>query len=165
YGLSRGVHALQVMTRAPYLAEAVARCRADKHCLAAIDEIYREVDALFTRTGCDCRACGRCCRFDLMDHRLYASAGEIACLLERTTPPGSSPGVLRCPYHVEPHCRARAGRTLGCRTYFCYPPAAIQAGQEAYERFHRRLRALHEKHGLPYLYVELTAALTDLLGL
>ncbi len=142
-------------------AEAVEQCRRDKEFLAAVAAIYREVDALAAQAGWDCRACGRCCRFDLMDHRLYAAAGEIAFLLECDPPDEPAPGPLRCPYHVEPHCRARGHRPLGCRTFFCYPPAAVQAGQEAYELFHRRLRALHEKHGLPYLYVELTGALAS----
>lgn len=143
----------------PTVAQAVERCLGDTGFLAAVGEIYREVDALFASTGCDCRACGRCCRFDLMDHRLYASTGEIAFLTQCPPPAESVRAPQRCPYQVEPHCRARGGRPLGCRTYFCYPPAAVQAGQEAYERFHRRLRALHEEHNLPYLYVELTSAL------
>ena len=142
--------------------EAIERCGRSRDFLAAIAALYREVDALIARAGCDCRACGRCCRFDLMDHRLYASAGEIALLLE-TAPPEDGPRTpLRCPYHVEPHCRARDNRPLGCRTYFCYPPAAVQAAQDAYELFHRRLRALHDAHAMPYLYVELTAALAAL---
>jgi Fe-S-cluster containining protein len=138
---------------------AVRRCGRDKAFLAALAGIYRELDAATGQAGGDCRACGRCCRFDRMDHRLYASVGEIAYLLLRERPAGGAGGQGRCPYQVEPYCMAREHRPLGCRSYFCRPPEAVEAGREAYERFHRRVRALHGGHGLPYGYVELTGAL------
>lgn len=146
------------------VAEAVRRCRADRAFLEALGEIYRQVDAATAAEGCDCRGCGRCCRFDLMDHRLYASAGEIAYLLECEVPRNGARGELRCPYHVEPHCFARRGRALGCRCYFCYPPGAVERGRETYERFHRKIQELHDAHGLAYVYVELTGALRAMGG-
>ncbi|MCY2932078.1 MAG: hypothetical protein NTV86_21815 [Planctomycetota bacterium] len=144
--------------------EAIERCRGEREFLAAIGALYREADAVIARAGCDCRACGRCCRFDRMDHRLFAGAGEIAYLLQCPPPPEGIRGPLRCPYLIEPHCRARGYRPLGCRTHFCYPPSAVQDAQDAYEPFHRRLQALHEQFSLPYAYVELTGALAALGG-
>jgi hypothetical protein len=40
---------------------------------------------------------------------------------------------------------------LGCRTYFCGPyPNGVP--EEVYERFFPRIRALHDRFGIPYRY-------------
>ena len=48
-------------------------------------------------------------------------------------------------------CHARAGRMLGCRTYFC-GPYPVGLPDEVYERFFPRIKALHDRFGIPYRY-------------
>ena len=67
-----------------------------------------------------------------------------------------------CPYQVEGLCTAREGRPLGCRIYFCDENA--QSWQnEVYEKYHARLRGVHERFGVPYRYVEWRAGLRELM--
>ena len=68
-----------------------------------------------------------------------------------------------CPYQVGGLCTARQGRPLGCRVYFCDENA--QAWQsEVYEKYHAKLKAVHEKFGVAYRYVEWRAGLRELMG-
>ncbi|MGB2797972.1 MAG: hypothetical protein WBD44_12040, partial [Phycisphaerae bacterium] len=46
-------------------------------------------------------------------------------------PPGGPDAPWRCPYQEGDRCTARAGRTLGCRTYFCDPQARAR-GEEVH---------------------------------
>jgi Fe-S-cluster containining protein len=67
-----------------------------------------------------------------------------------------------CPFQVEGLCTAREARPLGCRLYFCDENA--QSWQsEVYEKYHAKLRAVHERFGLPYRYLEWRAALRELM--
>ena len=66
-----------------------------------------------------------------------------------------------CPYQRGSQCGARDRRCLGCRVFFC-DPALKERSEELYERAHREIRRLHARAGLPYRYVELTAALAEL---
>jgi Fe-S-cluster containining protein len=60
-------------------------------------------------------------------------------------------------------CTAREARPLGCRVYFCDENA--QGWQaEVYEKYHGKLKALHEEVGLAYRYVEWRAALREMAG-
>ena len=129
--------------------------------LAALSEIYARLGAEIDAAGAECDRCGRCCDFARADHRLYVSTGELALLTRRMPPADGAVGPLRCPYQVSGRCGARDGRPLGCRIFFCTPPAD-QSWQDIYERYHRAVRDLHDQHGLPYTYVELTAALAHL---
>jgi Fe-S-cluster containining protein len=70
---------------------------------------------------------------------------------------------MRCPYQRRGRCSAHARRPLGCRIYFCRS-AGSGADSDAYEEYHRKIALLHERLGLPYLYVELTAGLAEALG-
>jgi Fe-S-cluster containining protein len=188
-----------------------------------------------------CLAGGNCCRFDLVGHRLYVSAGELALLtlelppagchvgdvypakplakqdadmqtndrtsgsssLQTTQQNGAQPGAavplettptgyhvgdvypakplakqdadmqqsaasptwpaLRCPYQQGALCMARANRPLGCRAFFCRMPAEIEPGG-LYERYHQKVKELHDRYGLEYFYVEMTAAAAEYFG-
>ncbi len=72
------------------------------------------------------------------------------------------PAPLRCPYQIAGACTARDRRPMGCRVHFCRPPSE-QWCEQIYERYHHAIRTLHETHDIPYRYVELTAALAELL--
>jgi hypothetical protein len=108
-----------------------------------------------------CRACGKCCKFDLTGDRLYVSTGELALLCKVPPPKPGLVRVLRCPYQVGRRCTARDRRPLGCRTFLCQKSSAPPR-QEIYETHHRAIRRLHRRCNLPYRYVELTAALAEL---
>ena len=142
------------------LAAAVACALRASSLSAALAEIYRSVDAEVERLGLTCMGGGACCRFDIADHRLFATTAEITYLLAhgpatQVVPPG------RCPYQVGPRCTARDGRPLGCRTYFC-SPAAPDAIDGLYDLFHEPISRLHHQLSVPYLYLELTGALAVL---
>ncbi len=144
----------------PLLGEAVALCRADAKFTSALCEIYTRADLAVAKRSPDCRACGACCRFDRMGHRLYVSTGELAMLCE--TPPSQPFRPGRCPYQSGSQCTARRRRPLGCRVFFCGEGPA-EWSSELYEKYHAQIRRLHESHGLPYSYVELTAGLREIL--
>ena len=118
--------------------------------LAAVYEVYARVDAALESASALCRACGECCRFGPDRPVLFASALELGVLVASAGPPPAERPVLpggpdapwRCPYQVAktsgdstgregPGCTARAGRPLGCRTYFCDPDARAR-GEEVH---------------------------------
>ncbi len=143
------------------LAAAVASARAHPDALRALQALYARLDAELDALDADCRGCGRCCLFGEMGHRLYLSTLELALLAREPPPPAGRRGELECPYQQDNVCTARTRRALGCRSFFC-DVGDLEAAQPLYERFHRRLRALHERTGVPYRYVELTTALGSL---
>jgi Fe-S-cluster containining protein len=143
----------------PSLAERIATCQADEGFLRALRNLYVAADAAVAARGLSCKACGDCCDFARAGHRLYVSTGELALLVQ--TPPPQPPLEGRCPYQVNGRCTVRTRRALGCRLFFC-DPAEREESREIYEAYHGRIRQLHDAHGLPYAYTELTAALVEL---
>jgi hypothetical protein len=147
----------------------------------AVGAILAEADADIAARRPVCRASGRCCRFEEYGHRLYVTGVEMVFFAEREKPEARSQepeentaGVVSlpqffsvesprgCPYQVEGLCTAWEGRPLGCRLYFCDENA--QSWQnEVYERYHAKLRAVHERFGVPYRYLEWRAALRELM--
>ena len=136
----------------PSLTQAVAAAAANEAFLAALRRILDDADAAARRQGFDCRACGECCLFEQYGHRLYVSTGELALLLAGR-PEEARPAGGVCPHHREGKCVARHARALGCRLFYC-GPAGEQWFPDAYERYHQRIRRLHERYGVPYLYVD-----------
>ena len=156
---------------------------------AAIRALYRRLDAEVARRGPTCWASGKCCRFDEYGHRLFATGLEIAWVLrqaesrksitksreaasvdgDRALPllvlkPGG--GGLRpavhglCPFQINRLCSVRAFRPLGCRVFFCQKGTESWQ-QQLHECFLADLRAMHERVGLPYRYMEWQAGLTE----
>ncbi len=140
------------------LVAAVRAARATPAALAALRALYADVDAAVAAGGQTCRACGRCCDFDTYGHRLYLTTLELT-LLTAEPPPASAAAATpgRCPYQQGLACTARARRALGCRVFSC-DGATDAAEQALYARFHEQLCHLHAAHGVPYLYVDLPAA-------
>ena len=140
----------------PRLGEMVCQCRDDVEFLPSLVELYGRVDTHVAQESPRCMGGGACCHFDLMDHRAYLSCGELALLIQQ--PPGRHRRVQegRCPYQSGPRCLARERRPLACRIFFCDKRIADFC-HAAYEQFHSELRALHQKCGLPYSYVELVS--------
>ncbi len=144
------------MTDAPIVA-AVHAARACPELLAALAELYAQLDAELATAAPQCRMCGKCCDFQAFGHRLYVSTAELALLTGQPTPAPSADDAPVCPYQQASQCAARAGRTLGCRAFFCEVDDS-----DLYERFHERIRALHDECGVPYVYVELGRAIASL---
>lgn len=73
--------------------------------------------------------------------------------LPRAGERASAGAHMRCPLLRDGLCGAHASRPAGCRVYFC--DRAAQAWQPALmERLHARVRALHDRDGIPYEYAE-----------
>ena len=118
---------------------------------AALDALYAEVEAVVAQHRPRCEMSGRCCDFTTSDHELWSSTLETAFARDSAgeVVPAAPSGL--CPWHVDGLCRLRDGRPLGCRLYFC-DPTWTDVMATVYERFHARLVALHEEHGVPYRY-------------
>jgi len=147
----------------PELSPELMRLLESDAFLDEILAVYESLDNPANGARAICLGGGACCRFDLFDHRLYVTLGELA-LLSRTKPKYPSRIELnRCPYQQGPRCTARGNRPLGCRVFFCreQPGAGYN---ELYEEAHRRIRRLHESFNMPYSYMELISALKILAG-
>ncbi len=129
---------------------------APAEALEALAAAYRDLDGQLATLGLECRACGRCCDFRRHDYRLYASFLERALLANACGPPHLT-AAGHCGYLVEGRCSAHAWRPLGCRTFFCAPE---HKGREPdlYHAFQARLRAITDRHALPWDYRPLFAA-------
>ena len=142
------------------LRRAVQLARRAVGFLAGVRTVYGSVDRRSAKRGARCLGGGACCKFDLAGHRLYLTPGELAILLE--SPPRGEVRPLRCPYQSRGLCTAYARRPLGCRAYYCGSGMADGCAATA-EEHHRRLRRLHDRFAVPYLYTELGAALAEVL--
>lgn len=147
----------------------------------AVARILANADAEIASHHPVCRSSGKCCQFEKYGHRLYVTAAELAHFSRwaqnnaaPSPAPSSSPTAISlpqffarqspegCPYQVEKRCTARDARPLGCRVYFCDQTA--QSWQhDLYEKYHARLREVHDRHALPYRYLEWRSALRELL--
>ncbi len=130
--------------------------------MAAMADLYRDVDAELAGSGQTCTACGRCCDFAAFGHRLYVSTIELALLIHATPVNPAAAAADRCPYQQESQCTARERRALGCRVFSC-ESAGDEFEHDLYSRYHERIRQLHQQHRVAYFYADLPAAVTTLL--
>ncbi len=136
--------------------DAAGDAETDRALRAIYDELQREI----TERKPVCEMSGSCCRFNTYDHLLYVTGLEIAWMVRQLDGPARRrlaladlPGMDGCPFQVDRLCSVHALRPLGCRVYFCDPTAQIWHVHQ-YETMLKRLRALHERLDLPYLYIE-----------
>ncbi|MCP4376822.1 MAG: hypothetical protein GY794_11680 [bacterium] len=143
------------------LARAVLQCQPDSVFLRAILDVYEELDRLREGSETICLGGGACCRFDLFDHRLYVTIGELAILRQSPQVDPSRCDRNRCPYQQGPGCMAREKRPLGCRVFFCRekPDMSDTKDGGTYETFHRKICNVHKKHDVPYVYIDLISGL------
>ncbi len=123
---------------------------------AALERLYDDLDRELPRTGMTCAASGRCCDFDAYGHRLYVTTLEamwfFTCLDGRR-----NDDARACPaWGADRLCHERRGRMLGCRTYFCGPYVGMTP-EDVHPRYHDRLKALHDRFGIPYAYRDVRA--------
>lgn len=142
------------------IASAVAACRDDSTAMESLRSVYAQADAELAENAPPCEACGRCCRFAEAGHRLLVTGLELAVLTETPAAASRAQEGL-CPYQQAKLCAARGSRPLGCRVFFC--ACDDEDNSQRYERHHRQIRRVHAERGLPYVYAELTGALSQLL--
>ena len=133
----------------------------------AIRELYSALDDAVTAYGPTCWISGKCCNFQNYGHRLYVTGLEIAWFLhqrrqdaEPITHPDDAETTGACPYQVNQLCTAHRTRPTGCRVFFC------QHGTEdwqhgIYEHYLAQFRALHERLGVTYQYMEWLTGLDE----
>ena len=166
------------------LRQAVEAAAARPEVGAAVRAVYDDVAREIDERRPACVMSGRCCRFEEYGHRLYVTTLELASFLAglnrggpgrawdrpngatslsaRILQPSSSPwDGSGCPFQVAKLCGVHAIRPFGCRMYFC-DATSTEWQNDAYERFHARLKRLHERLDVPYFYVEWRAALRAL---
>jgi len=113
--------------------------------------LYERVDRdLRNRPKLYCEMSGRCCRFKEYGHDLFLSELEYKEMRAHGAVPAPDPGV--CPWLKDGLCTNREGRALGCRVYFC---SDTDLTAEVYEHWHARIRRLHERCGIDYVYLSL----------
>lgn len=128
---------------------------------ASVGRLYRHVDRAVAGSGFQCSNKGLCCDFGQYGHKLFVTTVELAYFVrgQGAQPPNAPAG--RCPYHQEGVCVARRHRPIGCRLFFCQPGSAVWQEQQ-YQALRSRIIALHERLGLPYMYVEWLGGLVQL---
>lgn len=123
--------------------------------LKDLERLYADLEAELPRFQFTCAASGRCCDFDTFGHRLYASTLEAEHFFRCSPEERQNDDERQCPaWGSDKLCHAREGRMLGCRTYFC-GPYPVQPPDDIYERYHRRLKAIHDRHGIPFRYQDI----------
>jgi Fe-S-cluster containining protein len=149
------------------LRDAVAAARTRPDLLGRIDALYADVRREIDLRKPRCDVSGRCCRFGEYGHRLFVTPLEIGAFLASLPEACASGAGSRasgvgsgdaCPYQSGRLCTVHTIRPFGCRIFFC-DPTATDWQHEQYERFHLRLRQLHEELAVPYLYVDWLEAL------
>jgi Fe-S-cluster containining protein len=120
--------------------------------LADLGRLYDELAAELPRYRFTCAASGDCCDFDAFGHRLYATTLEAEWFFRNSPRQRANQNPRHCPaWGADRLCKARDGRMLGCRTFFCGTDGKDDPN-EVYERYYRRVKEIHERHGLPFRY-------------
>jgi Fe-S-cluster containining protein len=129
-----------------------------ERALVRLARLYDDLEQELARLRPKCELSGRCCNFRQSGHVLFATDLEIAHL-ERTTPLRRDGDPELCPWWEGGLCKARDGRPLGCRVYFCDESKAEPLA-ELSARYHDRLKRIHdgeageggESDAIPYRY-------------
>ncbi len=125
--------------------------------LADLEALYAELDAELPKYKFVCVASGDCCDFDAFGHRLYASTLEAEFFFRNSPRERANHDPRHCPaWGSDRLCKARQGRMLGCRTFYCGKHSNGDP-TEVHERYHRRVKEIHERHGIPFRYADVTA--------
>ena len=125
-----------------------------------MERVYADLDAELPGWGFTCSASGNCCDFDAYGHRLYATTLEATYFFHHLSRDANRDATTCPAWGADRLCRERAGRMLGCRTYFCGPyPRGVP--EQLHPRYHARIQALHERFGVPYAYRDIVAWAAD----
>lgn len=131
---------------------------------AAVLEVYVAVQQQIDARRPLCVISGKCCRFEEYGHRLFVTTVELAAFLsdlQKPLPPNWD--GAGCPFQINKLCSVHTIRPFGCRMFFC-DATATEWQNVMYERFHARLKALHESLVVPYYYIEWRQGLRAILA-
>lgn len=128
---------------------------------AELELVYADVAQEIARRAPACWASGRCCNFEKTGHRLYVTGLEAAYTLvnlpdDRSlshTDIESARARGGCPFQLGNLCSVHGIKPLGCRTYFC-DRSAREWQELLTERSLADIRAIHDRHAIPYRYAE-----------
>ena len=129
----------------------------------ALETLLAEVDAEVRALAPVCFVSGACCDFPRAGHRLYVSQPEAERLARGVDLAAWDPASGLCPAWKDRRCTAREHRPLACRTYFC-DPNTEEPTRQMTERYVEALKALHERHRVPWDYGDVLAHLSALRG-
>jgi len=149
------------------------RAAADGPVARSLESVYAQIAAQVDTRRPVCRTSGRCCRFEEYGHRLYVTGLEAAYTLLRAAAPardaggplrlpvlpsGGDVGTAGCRFQEGGLCTVHTVRPLGCRVYYC-DESAQEWQQGVSEGALREVRAIHERFGVEYRYMEWRALL------
>jgi hypothetical protein len=145
------------------LVAAVGRHLSDKRIGREVAEVLAAADRAIEYYAPTCWNRGTCCRFGEAGHRLFVTVPELIYFGQAHTVVPVAGDSQVCPHQQDGRCRARRGRPLGCRVYFCQASARWwQPGVS--EHYLGELRALGQRWGIPEAYVEWFTGLGLLCG-
>ncbi len=165
--------------------ESIQQAASNPALLAELDAFFGDLDLRIADHQPVCRNRGACCKFGAFGHKLYVTTLELAyfrarhadrlqeqdphsaqedqgaagfSLRDSNAGEGASGAEQSCPFQQNGLCTTREGRPLGCRVFFC--ESADEGWQsELTEWALARLREMHERFDVPYVYSEWLTAL------
>jgi Fe-S-cluster containining protein len=147
----------------------VAECKANSQLLKKVAEIYKWLDSQIrksVRLAGICNACGKCCDFAQLDHRLFVTTPELMYLAANLgaenvkpmiTDRGSTSLTTGCPYNIGGKCSVYEYRFSGCRIFSCKGDTDFQSRLS--ERALKKFKSLCTDLQIPYRYTDLATAL------
>lgn len=137
------------------------RAAADPAVRAAHAAIVDAVEESLRVARPICLSSGRCCHFERFGHRLMVTGLETAIVLAsldaKERPTAGMVEAARaggtCPFLRAGRCGIHGERPIPCRTFFCDGTKEAET-RAVLEAAHAAIRALHDRHGLPYGYDE-----------
>ncbi len=145
------------------LAAAWLAAARDPVVALALESLFARVASAITQHAPACWASGRCCNFAAFDHRLYTTGLEAAYTVSRLQPaihPALTASTLSdalsrggCPFQSANLCGIHTIKPLACRVFFCDRSSQTWQGP-LLESLTTDLRALHDRHAIPYRYAE-----------
>ena len=141
----------------------VAQSRADNQLTAEVAAIYTWLDREIRRNADIagvCEACGRCCDFEISDHRLFVTTPELMYVAANLGAENMKPMLTgRCPYNVDGKCSIYEYRFAGCRIFCCKGDKDFQSALS--ESTLRKLKTLCKTFHVAYRYTDLASALNS----
>jgi len=119
-----------------------------------LENLYKSVDEALSQESFSCKMDGACCCFEESGLNLFATYLEAAYLIKKSGELKEKISKKICPFLNESLCKARSGRTLGCRLYYCGDNCE-ESFSLLYENFHDKIKKIHHFHGIEYIYKEL----------
>src|SRR5689334_7182984 len=141
------------------LKEIVEEASRHPRVREAVADVYGLLQREINLRRPICSTSGRCCRFEDFGHRLYVTTLELAAFAaDLGTDRNRTWDGTGCPFQAGGLCSVHPFRPFGCRVFFCDPTATAWQNEQ-YERFHARIKRLHDDLDVPYHYVEWRQAL------